>query len=249
MPRILVLNGPNLNLLGRREPGIYGHTTLADIEAMCAAEAERLGLAVECRQSNSEGELVTWVQEIPGKFDGLILNAGAYSHSSIALLDALRALKEPLIEVHLSNIYRRETFGNIPMSPWRPTACSVVSVHAATSWPCRRSLPCWPNQPAPERCTTRPRRKSMAKLNVDTALIETLAELLQRTGLTEIEISEGDARIRVAREPPQVVATVPHGPRAARPRPPLRPPRPSRPRRRPRAIRARSTPRWSARSI
>jgi 3-dehydroquinate dehydratase II len=110
MPRILVLNGPNLNLLGRREPGIYGHTTLADVEAMCAAEAERLGLGLECRQSNSEGELVTWVQEIPGKFDGLILNAGAYSHSSIALLDALRALDEPLIEVHLSNIYRREIF-------------------------------------------------------------------------------------------------------------------------------------------
>ena len=110
MPRILVLNGPNLNLLGRREPGIYGHTTLADVEAMCAAEAERLGLGLECRQSNSEGELVTWIQEIPGKFDGLILNAGAYSHSSIALLDALRALDEPLIEVHLSNIYRREIF-------------------------------------------------------------------------------------------------------------------------------------------
>jgi len=110
MPRILVLNGPNLNLLGRREPGIYGHTTLADIEEMCNAEAERLGLAVECRQSNSEGELVTWVQAVPGTFDGLILNAGAYSHTSIALLDALRALDEPLIEVHLSNIYRRETF-------------------------------------------------------------------------------------------------------------------------------------------
>lgn len=110
MSRILVLNGPNLNLLGRREPGIYGHTTLADIEAMCAAEAERLGLAVECRQSNSEGELVTWVQAVPGTFDGLILNAGAYSHTSIALLDAARVLDEPLIEVHLSNIYRRETF-------------------------------------------------------------------------------------------------------------------------------------------
>jgi len=110
MPRILVLNGPNLNLLGRREPGIYGHTTLADLEAMCAAEAERLGLALECRQSNSEGELVTWIQAVPGTFDGLILNAGAYSHTSIALLDALRALDEPLIEVHLSNIYRRESF-------------------------------------------------------------------------------------------------------------------------------------------
>jgi 3-dehydroquinate dehydratase-2 len=110
MPSILILNGPNLNLLGRREPGIYGHTTLADIEAMCAAEGERLGVAVTCRQSNSEGELVGWVQEVDGRFAGLILNAGAYSHTSIALLDAARMLDVPLIEVHLSNIYRRETF-------------------------------------------------------------------------------------------------------------------------------------------
>jgi 3-dehydroquinate dehydratase-2 len=107
---ILILNGPNLNLLGRREPEIYGRTTLADIEAMCREEAARLGVEVECRQSNSEGELVTWVQQLPGQFAGLVLNAGAYSHTSIALLDALRALNEPLIEVHLSNIYQRETF-------------------------------------------------------------------------------------------------------------------------------------------
>lgn len=110
MPSILILNGPNLNMLGRREPGIYGRITLAEIEAMCAAEGERLGLAVTCRQSNSEGELVTWVQEARGRFAGLILNAGAYSHTSIALLDAARMLDEPLIEVHLSNIYQRETF-------------------------------------------------------------------------------------------------------------------------------------------
>jgi 3-dehydroquinate dehydratase-2 len=110
MPSVLILNGPNLNLLGRREPGIYGHTTLADVEAMCAAEGDRLGLAVDCRQSNSEGELVTWVQQVPGRFAGLILNAGAYSHTSIALLDAARILDEPLIEVHMSNIYQRETF-------------------------------------------------------------------------------------------------------------------------------------------
>jgi 3-dehydroquinate dehydratase-2 len=108
--RILILNGPNLNLLGRREPEIYGRTTLADIEAMCREEAARLGVEVEWRQSNSEGELVTWVQQLPGRFAGLVLNAGAYSHTSIALLDALRALNEPLIEVHLSNIYQRETF-------------------------------------------------------------------------------------------------------------------------------------------
>jgi 3-dehydroquinate dehydratase II len=110
MPDVLILNGPNLNLLGRREPAIYGHTTLADIEAMCAAEGQRLGLGVTCRQSNSEGELVTWVQEVPGQFAGLILNAGAYSHTSIALLDAARLLDQPLIEVHLSNIYQRESF-------------------------------------------------------------------------------------------------------------------------------------------
>ena len=107
---ILILNGPNLNLLGRREPEIYGRTTLADIEAMCCAEAGRLGCGVESRQSNLEGELVTWVQEVPGHFAGLILNAGAYSHTSVALLDALRTLDEPLIEVHLSNIYQREAF-------------------------------------------------------------------------------------------------------------------------------------------
>jgi 3-dehydroquinate dehydratase-2 len=107
---ILILNGPNLNLLGRREPDIYGRATLADIEAMCRAEAARLGLGMEWRQSNSEGELVTWAHEVPGRFAGLILNAGAYSHTSVALLDALRTLREPLIEVHLSNIYRRETF-------------------------------------------------------------------------------------------------------------------------------------------
>ena len=107
---ILILNGPNLNLLGQREPDIYGRTTLADIEAMCLQEAARLGVEVDCRQSNSEGELVSWVQQVPGRFAGLILNAGAYSHTSIALLDALRSLREPLIEVHLSNIYQRETF-------------------------------------------------------------------------------------------------------------------------------------------
>lgn len=107
---ILILNGPNLNLLGRREPDVYGRTTLADIEALCRAQAVRLGRGIEFRQSNSEEELVAWVQEIPGRFAGLILNAGAYSHTSVALLDALRTLDEPLIEVHLSNIYRRETF-------------------------------------------------------------------------------------------------------------------------------------------
>jgi 3-dehydroquinate dehydratase II len=107
---ILILNGPNLNLLGQREPEIYGRTTLADIEAMCREEAARLGVEVECRQSNSEGELVTWIQQASQRFAGVILNAGAYSHTSIALLDAARSLRVPLIEVHLSNIYQRESF-------------------------------------------------------------------------------------------------------------------------------------------
>ena len=108
--RVLILNGPNLNLLGQREPEVYGRTTLADVEAMCVAEGRKLGLDVTCRQSNGEGELVTLVQEARGRFQGLIVNAGAYSHTSVALHDALRATDLPLIEVHLSNIYRRESF-------------------------------------------------------------------------------------------------------------------------------------------
>jgi 3-dehydroquinate dehydratase-2 len=108
--RVLVLNGPNLNLLGQREPEVYGRTTLVEIETVCRAEGKRLGVEVECRQSNSEAELIGWVQAAQGGFDAVILNAGAYSHTSIALLDALRSLNKPLIEVHLSNIYRREMF-------------------------------------------------------------------------------------------------------------------------------------------
>ncbi len=107
---VLVLNGPNLNLLGRREPGIYGSTTLADIEAMCVREGTRLGFRVTCRQSNSEGELITWVHDVSERYDGLVINPGAYSHTSIALHDALRSLEEPIIEVHLSNIHQRESF-------------------------------------------------------------------------------------------------------------------------------------------
>ncbi len=107
---VLVLNGPNLNLLGRREPGIYGTQTLADVEAMCVREGDRLGLAVTCRQSNHEGELVTWIQEAAGVFEALIINPGAYTHTSVALHDALRFLEVPILEVHLSNIHRREEF-------------------------------------------------------------------------------------------------------------------------------------------
>ena len=107
---VLILNGPNLNLLGRREPDIYGASTLADIEAACGRAGEKLGLKVTCRQSNGEGELVTWVQEAAGRYDALIINPGAYTHTSVALHDALRFLEVPIIEVHLSNIHQREAF-------------------------------------------------------------------------------------------------------------------------------------------
>jgi 3-dehydroquinate dehydratase-2 len=109
-PTILVLNGPNLNLLGLREPEIYGRETLSDIEDACLERAAELGLQLDFRQSNHEGQLVDWIHEARQTADGIILNAGAYSHTSIALLDALAAAELPVVEVHLSNIYRREPF-------------------------------------------------------------------------------------------------------------------------------------------
>ena len=111
MPRtVLVLNGPNLNLLGTRQPEIYGHETLADIEALCRAAGEALDLAIDFRQSNVEGELVTWIQDAREASDGILINAGAYTHTSVALLDALLAYEMPVVEVHLSNIHGRESF-------------------------------------------------------------------------------------------------------------------------------------------
>ena len=108
--QILVLNGPNLNMLGTREPEVYGEETLETIEAACRERARSLALAVEFRQSNWEGELVGWIQEARGRYHGLIVNAGAYTHTSVAILDALRAVGLPVVEVHLSNIHRREGF-------------------------------------------------------------------------------------------------------------------------------------------
>lgn len=109
-PKILVINGPNLNMLGVREPAVYGRATLADVEKLCRRHARPLGLAVDFRQSNHEGEIVTWIQEARESHAGIVVNAGAYSHSSIAILDALQAAELPTIEVHLSNIFRREEF-------------------------------------------------------------------------------------------------------------------------------------------
>ena len=107
---ILVLNGPNLNLLGKREPGLYGTGTLADIEAACAAKGKTLGLRIDFRQTNVEGVLVEWIQQAPDSAEGIVLNAGAYTHTSIAIHDALRAAGLPVIEVHLSNVFARERF-------------------------------------------------------------------------------------------------------------------------------------------
>ena len=107
---VTVLNGPNLNMLGLRQPHIYGHATLDDVEQLCAETAESLGLAIDFRQSNSEGEQVTWIQECRGKASGIVINPAAYTTTSVALLDAILASELPVIEVHITNIHRREEF-------------------------------------------------------------------------------------------------------------------------------------------
>ena len=108
--KVLFLNGPNLNLLGTREPEVYGRTTLADIEAKVRERAAQLKVTVDFRQSNQEGELVNWIQEAKGKFEIIVINAAAYTHTSVALRDAISAVGVPAIEIHLSNIHAREEF-------------------------------------------------------------------------------------------------------------------------------------------
>jgi 3-dehydroquinate dehydratase-2 len=109
-PSVLVLNGPNLNLLGQRDPDVYGRDTLADVEALCRSEARTLGLEVECFQSNHEGDLVDRIHGAFSAGQGLVANLGAYSHTSLALMDALAVLTTPVVEVHISNIHAREEF-------------------------------------------------------------------------------------------------------------------------------------------
>ncbi len=122
--KVYILNGPNLNLLGTRETEIYGSETLADIRKTCEDRGRGLGLEIEFRQSNIEGELVDWIQEARDKASGIVLNAAGYTHTSVAMHDALKASDLPIIEVHLSNIYRREPFRH--KSYVSPVASGVI---------------------------------------------------------------------------------------------------------------------------
>ena len=133
MDRVLILNGSNLNLLGVREPDLYGTGTLADIEATCRTEAPRLGMEIDFRQSNHEGVLVDWMHEALKDFSGVVINAGAYARTSLALLDAVKAVKSPVIEVHMTNIYQRESYR--PASYLSYGAVGVVSGFGAYVYP------------------------------------------------------------------------------------------------------------------
>lgn len=133
MADILILNGPNLNVLGLREPEIYGRDTLADIEELCRSKARALGLSIDFRQSNHEGELVTWIQQARGQVRGLIINAAAYTHTSVAIHDALRLLEGvPIIEVHLSDPKTREPFRHV--SYVEPLAAKVIAGQGAKGY-------------------------------------------------------------------------------------------------------------------
>lgn len=132
MTSILVLNGPNLNLLGTRQPEIYGSTTLSDVEEMCRTHGATKGVSVTCLQSNFEGQLVTWIHEARGVHAGIILNAGAYTHTSVALMDAIKGTQMPTIELHLSNVHAREAFRH--HSYIGPVAIGVIAGFGAKGY-------------------------------------------------------------------------------------------------------------------
>jgi 3-dehydroquinate dehydratase-2 len=129
---VFVLNGPNLNMLGSREPSIYGGKSLADIGADCKAAGKRLGLSVDFRQTNQEGTLVDWIQEAAEAARGIVINPGAYTHTSVALQDAIRAAGRPVVEVHLSNIFAREAFRH--HSYVSPVAAGVICGFGAAGY-------------------------------------------------------------------------------------------------------------------
>lgn len=130
--RILILNGPNLNMLGLREPEIYGHETLDDIKGLCTDKCSKLGWSLDFRQSNHEGELVDWIQEARGAFDALIINAAAYTHTSLAIHDALKLLDIPIIEVHISDPKAREEFRHF--SYIEPIAAEMIAGQGAKGY-------------------------------------------------------------------------------------------------------------------
>ncbi len=130
---ILILNGPNLNLLGTREPHIYGSTTLAQVEAMCQERAKQLGLEISFRQSNHEGQIVDWIHEAITGADGIIINPAAYTHTSVAILDALKNVKAPIIELHISNPHQREEFRH--RSFVTPVATATIAGLGADGYP------------------------------------------------------------------------------------------------------------------
>ena len=130
--KILVLNGPNLNMLGTREPDKYGNQTLSDIENMLRDEARKLSVEVEFYQSNIEGELVNKIQEAKGKFDGIVMNPAAYTHTSVAIRDALLAVEIPTVEIHLSNIHTREDFRKISLTA--PACIGQITGFGANSY-------------------------------------------------------------------------------------------------------------------
>jgi len=130
--KVLFLNGPNLNLLGQREPEVYGKTTLADIEATVRKQAKSLKVDIDFRQSNLEGQLVDWIQAAKGEFDVIVINAAAYTHTSIALRDAIAAVGIPTIEIHLSNVHAREKFRH--KSLIAPVCCGQITGFGANSY-------------------------------------------------------------------------------------------------------------------
>lgn len=131
-PIVYVLNGPNLNMLGVREPELYGRETLADVEALCSEAVEALGLTLVFRQTNVEGELVGWIQDARADAAALILNAGGYTHTSIPIHDALQTIEAPIIELHVSNIYRREAFRHVSFVA--PSATGVIAGFGANGY-------------------------------------------------------------------------------------------------------------------
>lgn len=130
--RILFLNGPNLNLLGQREPSVYGSVTLAEIEARVTDRARQTGVSVEFRQSNQEGELVSWIQQAKPGFAAIVLNAAAYTHTSVAIRDAIAAVALPVVEIHLSNVHAREAFRRESLIA--PVCCGQISGFGPNSY-------------------------------------------------------------------------------------------------------------------